>query len=226
MRTIHAIEQESYAILRRQLTERYPEADGWAPLARAVLERVIHASADLDYATDLIVPGEDVLAEAVAGVRAGVPVVVDVAMVAAGITRRETVCRIGDPRAAATASEVGITRSAAALRLAAEAAGPGAIYVIGCAPTALFELLAGAEEYRPLLVIGLPVGFVGATESKQALREAAAGSGSGSGVLQGRAISNRSGKGGSAVAAAAFNALLYREVAEGVSDSDYGRRNA
>jgi len=224
MRTIHAIEQESYAILRRQLTERHPVADAWPPLARAVLERVIHASADLDYATDLIVPREDVLAEAVEALHAGAPVVVDVAMVAAGITRRETICRITDPRAAALAPEAGITRSAAALRLAAAAAGPGAIYVIGCAPTALFELLAGAERYQPLLVIGLPVGFVGAIESKQALRDAAAAAASG--VLSGRAISNRSGKGGSAAAAAAFNALLYREAAEAVPGNDYERHNA
>jgi len=206
MRTIHAIEQESYAILRGQLALSHPEAEAWPPLARAVLERVVHASADLDYAAELTVPDEDVLAEAVAALAEGVPVVVDVNMVAAGITRRETRCRITDPRAAALAAETGITRSAAALRLAAEAAGPGALYVIGCAPTALFELVDRAEEYRPLLVVGLPVGFVGAVESKQALREAAAAA---NGPLRGRAISNRSGKGGSAVAAAAFNALLY-----------------
>jgi len=83
---------------------------------------------------------------------------------------------------------------------AAEEAGPGAVYVIGCAPTALFELIEHAESYRPLLVLGLPVGFVGAVESKQALRE--------SGLP---AVSNFSGKGGSAVAAAALNALLYWE---------------
>ena len=70
MRTIHAIEQESYAILRGQLTERYPEADAWPPLARAVLERVVHASADLEYAAELTVPDESVLIEAVAALRA------------------------------------------------------------------------------------------------------------------------------------------------------------
>ncbi|HEV2634909.1 MAG TPA: precorrin-8X methylmutase [Actinocrinis sp.] len=208
-RTIHAIEQESYAILRRQLTEQYPHTDSLPPLARAVLERVVHASADLDYATDLVVPDETVLAEAVAALGRGVPVVADVAMVAAGITKRAAVCRITDPRAAALAADAGITRSAAALRLAAEAAGPGAIYVIGCAPTALFELVERAGEYRPLLVIGLPVGFVGAQESKRALRDAAGSVP----VLRGRAVSNVSGKGGSAVAAAALNALLYHDPA-------------
>lgn len=208
MRTIHAIEQESYAILRRELSAAYPQADSWPPLARAVLERVVHAGADLDYATDLVVPDEQVLADAVAALAAGTPIVADVAMVAAGITRREAICRITDPRAAQLATEAGTTRSAAALRLAGQAAGPGAIYVIGCAPTALFELIEHADQLRPLLVIGLPVGFVGAKESKQALREAAAVPG----VLSGRAVSNRSGKGGSAVAAAALNALLYHEA--------------
>lgn len=203
-RDVHVIEQESYAILRAQLTARYPAADAWPPLARAVLERVVHASADLDYAEDLVLPEEAVLAEAVDAVRGGAAVVADVAMVAAGITRRRTVCRITDPAAAQLASAAGVTRSAAAMRLAAREAGPGAVYVVGCAPTALFELVERAGEYRPLLVIGLPVGFVGAVESKAALRAHA--------ELLSRAISNRGGKGGSAVAAAAFNALLYFEA--------------
>jgi precorrin-8X/cobalt-precorrin-8 methylmutase len=210
MRTIHAIEQESYTILRGQLARSHPESDALPPLARAILERVVHASADLDYAADLVLPDESVLAEVVAALRAGASAVVDVRMVAAGITRRETLCRITDPQAAALAAEAGITRSAAALRLAAQEAGPGAVYVVGCAPTALFELVEGAQEYRPLLVIGLPVGFVGAVESKQALREAAATTD----ALRGRAVSNRSGKGGSAVAAAAFNALFYHKEGE------------
>ena len=204
MREVHAIEQESYAILRAQLAARYPAADAWPALGRAVLERVVHASADLDYAEDLVLPDEAVLTEVVDAIRGGVPVVADVAMVAAGITRRRAVCRIGDPAAAELASAAGITRSAAAMRLAAREAGPGAVYVVGCAPTALFELIEYAEEYEPLLVIGLPVGFVGAVESKAALRAHP--------VLAPRAISNRGGKGGSAVAAAAFNALLYAEA--------------
>jgi precorrin-8X/cobalt-precorrin-8 methylmutase len=202
-RTVHPIEQESYAILRRLLAERHPAAAARPPLARAVVERVVHASADLDYAEDLVLPDESVLEDAVAALDAGAPVVADVAMVAAGITRRQALCRIADPAAARSAQRDGLTRSAAALRLAAEEAGPGAVYVVGCAPTALFELIDGAARYRPALVLGLPVGFVGAVESKQALRE--------SGLP---AVSNRSGKGGSAVAAAALNALLYHTLAE------------
>lgn len=202
LRAVHAIEQESYAILREQLAARYPETDAWPPLARTVLERVVHASADLDYAADLVLPDEDVLGGAVRALRDGAPVVADVAMVAAGITRRSAVCRITDSRAAEVADAEGVTRSAAALRLAAAEAGPGAVYVVGCAPTALFELIEHAPEYRPRLVIGLPVGFVGAVESKQALRERP----------ELPSVSNRGGKGGSAVAAAALNALLYVEA--------------
>lgn len=202
VRTVHAIEQESYAILRAQLAGRYPAVQAWPPLARAVLERVVHASADLEYAADLVLPDEGLLVDAVLALRADAAIVADVAMVAAGITARPALCRISDPEAARLAGAEGITRSAAALRLAAAEAGPGAVYVIGCAPTALFELIEHADEFQPRLVIGLPVGFVGAVESKAALRDR-------SGLAS---VSNVSGKGGSAVAAAALNALLYSET--------------
>ena len=194
-RTVHPIEAESYRILRTQLdTTTLP------PYTKAVIERVVHASADFDYASDLVID-EAALASAAAALEAGAPIVADVEMVAAGITRRDAICAIRDPAAPRRAAENGITRSAAALRIAAEQAGPGAVYVIGCAPTALFELIAIAERARPALVIGLPVGFVGAAESKAALRE--------SGLP---AVSNVSGKGGSAVAAAALNALIYADL--------------
>ncbi|WP_051718028.1 precorrin-8X methylmutase [Streptomyces megasporus] len=184
-RTVHPIEEESYRILRSRLdTSHLP------PLTRAVLERVIHSSADLAYADDLVTD-EEALRTAHAALHAGAPVVVDVEMVAAGITRRKTVCRLAD-----ASGGPGLTRSAHAVRLAREEVGPGAVWVIGCAPTALFELLD--LDADPALVVGLPVGFVGAAESKAALRA--------SGLP---AISNVSEKGGSAVAAAALNALLY-----------------
>jgi precorrin-8X/cobalt-precorrin-8 methylmutase len=188
-RLVHAIEQESYAILRSRV-----DTGALPPLTRAVVERVVHASADLDYVTDLVCD-EAALAAGAAALRAGATVVADVEMVAAGITRRDVVCRIRDAVAAP-----GETRSAAAVRLAYAEAGPGAVWVVGCAPTALFALLE--LDVRPALVVGLPVGFVGAAESKAALR--------GSGLP---ALSNVSEKGGSAVAAAALNALLYAEVA-------------
>lgn len=194
-RTVHPIEAESYRILRAHL-----DTTGLPPYTRAVTERVIHASADFDYATDLVTD-EAALAHAAEALRNGAAIVADVEMVAAGITRRDALCAIKDPAAPKLAADHAITRSAAALRIAAEQAGPGAVYVIGCAPTALFELIAIAERARPALVIGLPVGFVGAAESKAALRE--------SGLP---AVSNVSGKGGSAVAAAALNALIYRDL--------------
>ncbi|MFI1399684.1 precorrin-8X methylmutase [Streptomyces sp. NPDC020681] len=184
-RIVHPIEQESFRRLRTRV-----DTSGFRPLTRAVVERVIHSAADLDYATDLVCD-EDSLTAAHAALHAGAPVVADVEMVAAGITRRETVCRLKD-----ASSGPGLTRSAHAVRLAHEQVGPGAIWVIGCAPTALEELLL--LDARPALVIGLPVGFVGAVESKAALRA--------SGLP---AVSNVSEKGGSAVAAAALNALLY-----------------
>jgi precorrin-8X/cobalt-precorrin-8 methylmutase len=186
-RTVHPIEQESFRILRSRL-----DASSLPTLSRAVVERVIHSSADLEYATDLVVDEPSLLAGH-AALHAGAPIVADVEMVASGITARQAVCRLKD----ATASP-GLTRSAHAVRLAFEQVGPGAVWVIGCAPTALEALLR--LHAAPALVVGLPVGFVGAAESKAALRA--------SGLP---AISNISEKGGSAVAAAAVNALLYTD---------------
>ena len=183
------IETESYRILRSRI-----DLSHLPPLTRAVTERVIHASADLDYASDLICD-ETALAAGVAAITRGAPVVADVAMVAAGITGYPVICKIGDPIASRLARTVGITVSAAATRLAFGEAGPGAVWVVGCAPTALEEVLR--RDVVPALVIGLPVGFVGAAPAKEALRA--------SGLP---AISNVSEKGGSAVAAAVFNALL------------------
>ena len=186
---VHPIEQESFAILRSRV-----DLSHLPPLTRAVVERVVHASADLSYVDDLVAD-EAALVRGQAALRAGAPVVADVQMVAAGITRRTAVCRLAEAR-----SSDGLTRSAAAVRLAFDEVGPGAVWVVGCAPTALFEVLA--LGVAPALVVGLPVGFVGAAESKLALREAGL-----------PAVSNRSEKGGSAVAAAALNALLYEPPA-------------
>lgn len=193
-RTVHPIETESYAILRsRTDTATLP------PLTKAVVERVIHASADVDYRDDLVCD-EHELAVAQEALRRGAPIVCDVAMVVAGITRREARTWIADSRVPGLAAELGITRSAAAIRLALDDVGQGAVWVIGCAPTALSELIALSGSAAPALVVGLPVGFVGAAETKAALRA--------SGLP---AISNRTEKGGSAVAAAALNALLYSD---------------
>ena len=192
MRQVHPIERESYRIMRGLV-----DLSHLGPLSRAVAERVIHASADLEYAETLVLD-EAALLQGREALRAGAPVVTDVGMVAAGITARETVCLVSDPRARTLSEDLGITRSAAGFRLAFEETGAGAVWVVGNAPTALFELLElGAE---PVLVVGLPVGFVGAAESKEKLIE--------SGLP---AVANHGPKGGSAVAAAALNALLYYE---------------
>ncbi|MGV9810018.1 precorrin-8X methylmutase [Micromonospora chersina] len=193
-RTVHPIEAESYRILRDRV-----DLSHLPPLTRAVTERVVHASADLDYVTDLVCD-EAALTAGLAALRAGAPVVTDVWMVAAGITRagREIVCPVAEPAAADLGRAAAITRSAAAVRIAYDRVGPGAVWVVGCAPTALVELIG--LDAAPALVVGLPVGFVGAAESKAALRA--------SGLP---AVSNVGEKGGSAVAAAALNALLYLE---------------
>jgi precorrin-8X/cobalt-precorrin-8 methylmutase len=192
MRRVHPIEIESYRILRGMV-----DLSHLGPLARAVAERVIHASADPDYAENLVLD-EAALENGISALRRGEPVVTDVGMVAAGITGRQTLCLVSDPRAQALSERLGITRSAAGFRLAAREVGNGAVWIVGNAPTALLELLG--LDVAPSLVIGLPVGFVGAAESKSAL------------VASGLpAVANRGPKGGSAVAAAALNALIYVE---------------
>jgi precorrin-8X/cobalt-precorrin-8 methylmutase len=186
---VHPIEAESYRILRSRV-----DLSELPPLSRAVTERIIHATADFDYITDLICD-EDALAVGVAALRRGAAVVADVAMVAAGITGYPVICKIADSLSVRLARTTGITLSAAAVRLAFGQAGPGAIWLVGCAPTALSEIIS--REVEPALVVGVPVGFVGAAAAKQELR------------LSGLpALTNVSEKGGSAVAVAAFNALL------------------
>jgi precorrin-8X/cobalt-precorrin-8 methylmutase len=192
-RAVHPIELQSYEILRSRT-----DTSGLPPLTRAVVERIVHASADLGYVTDLVC-AEDALQAGAHALRAGAPVVTDSEMVAAGITTRTVTCRVRAAQTAELAATAGITRSAAGIRIAFAETGPGAVWAIGTAPTALHELIALGVD--PALVIGLPVGFVGAVEAKEALRS--------SGLP---AVSNRTERGGAAVAAAAVNALLYAEV--------------
>lgn len=192
MRRVHPIEAESYRILRGLV-----DLSHLGPLGRAVAERVIHASADPEYAESLVFD-EASLEKGIEALRRDASIVADVNMVAAGITARKARCYVSDPRSRELSSELGLTRSAAGFRVAAEEAGTGAVWVVGNAPTALFELLQ--LDVEPALVVGLPVGFVGAAESKEELIS--------SGIP---AIANRGSKGGSAVAAAAMNALIYYE---------------
>ena len=187
---IHPIETESYRILETRVDLSHLD-----PGPRTVVERVIHASADTEYATSMVV--DDTAVDA--GVRAlcaGAPVVCDVEMVRHGIRGATDECWLPDD---APTDEREQTRAARGMRVAAARHPAGAIVVAGCAPTALDEVLALATrgEFDPALVVGMPVGFVGAAESKARLRA--------SGLP---AISNVGEKGGSAVAAAAVNALV------------------
>lgn len=196
-RRTHPIEVESYRILRSRV-----DTSDLAPLTRAAVERIVHTTAEPSWAGD-VVTDESALAAGRAALLAGGPLVVDVRMLAAGITARESVIGLDLPAVRELATAEDLTRSAAGIRAAAREHPVGGVWVIGNAPTALFELirLAESRRLRPELVIGLPVGFVGAVESKAALRAAGL-----------PALSNRTERGGAAVAAAAVNALLYADA--------------
>jgi precorrin-8X/cobalt-precorrin-8 methylmutase len=192
------IYRRSFAIIRA-------EADlaRFSPAEEVVAVRIIHACGLVEAAADIAFsPGA---AEAGrAALRRGAPVLCDARMVANGVTRarlparNEVICTLDDPQVPALAARLGTTRTAAALELWQDRLG-GAIVAVGNAPTALFRLLEllDAGALRPALIIGMPVGFVGAAESKDAL------------LADGRvpAIIMRGRKGGSAMAAAAVNAL-------------------
>jgi precorrin-8X/cobalt-precorrin-8 methylmutase len=180
---------ESYRVLRSRL-----DLSELPPLTRAVTEAVLCATADFDYVTDLACD-EAILAAGVRAIAAGVPVVADAPLVAAGITDCPVICKAAEPLAMRLARTTGITVPAAGVRLGFGEAGPGSVWVVGAAPDALTEILSRVVE--PALVIGMPAGFVGTAEAKDELRA--------SGVP---ALTNLSEKGGPVVAAAAFCALL------------------
>lgn len=192
-------------IYRRSFATIRAEADlsGLPPEVAYLVVRMIHACGQVDLAADLgFSPG--VAEKGRAALQAGAPILCDAMMVAAGITRsrlpagNEVVCTLRDERVPAQAAELGTTRSAAALELWRDHL-DGAVVAIGNAPTALFHLLhmidAGAP--RPAVVLGIPVGFIGAAEAKAVL---AARTDVEHLVVHGR-------RGGSAITAAAVNAL-------------------
>lgn len=185
---VHPIEAESYRILAGRVDLSHLPAE-----VAAVVARVVHASADPELAASMRVSAGAVRA-GIDALRRGCPVIVDVEMVRAGVTSVAAECFLGEVAAA----PAGSTRSAGAIRLAAERHPEGAVVVVGCAPSALFEVVRLVEVgvFAPSLVIGLPVGFVGAAESKDAAHASAVPT-----------ITNIGEKGGSAVAAAALNAI-------------------
>jgi precorrin-8X/cobalt-precorrin-8 methylmutase len=192
-----AIYRQSFATIRAEAHLAGLPAD----VARVAV-RMIHACGQVDLVGDLAWSA-DVVAQARAALDAGAPVLCDTQMVASGVTRsrlpkdNDVVCTLSDPRTRTLAAPLDTTRTAAALELWRDRL-DGAVVAIGNAPTALFHLLemVAAGAPRPAAVLGIPVGFVGAAESKEAL----AGSDLPFLVVRGR-------RGGSAMTAAAVNAI-------------------
>jgi precorrin-8X/cobalt-precorrin-8 methylmutase len=194
-----AIYQRSFAIIRAEARlDRFEAGD------EKVAVRIIHASGMVEIADDIVfTPGFG--AAASAALRAGAPIFCDAQMVAHGITRARlpannaVICTLSDPSVPTLAARLGTTRTAAAVELWREQLA-GSVVVIGNAPTALFRLLEILQEpdvTPPAAIIGIPVGFVGAAESKQALID--------SGLAPSVIVRGR--RGGSAMAAAALNAV-------------------
>lgn len=188
--TVHPIEVESYRILDERV-----DLSAWPAGDRDVVARIIHSTADLSFA-DTTRIGARAVDRAVRALAGGCTVVVDAAMVGAGTPRIPTVCLLDEVPVAPEGS----TRSAAAFELAADRHPEGAVWVVGNAPTALFALLdlQARGLVVPAAVIGVPVGFVGARESKDALWD---------GPLAPVSITCLGERGGSPVAAGALNAL-------------------
>ena len=194
-----AIYERSFAIIRAEA-----DLSRFTPEEADVAVRMIHACGQVDMAQHFVF-GSGVVKAARQALAVGAPIFCDAEMVAHGVTRarlpakNEVVCTLNDPRTAALAAKHTTTRSAAALELWRDRLG-GSIVAIGNAPTALFRLLemldAGAP--KPATILGIPVGFVGAAESKDAL--AADPRGVPFLIVRGRA-------GGSAMTAAALNAM-------------------
>jgi precorrin-8X/cobalt-precorrin-8 methylmutase len=200
LRDPDAIYRESFAIIRREAKLAHLPPD-----IADIAVRLIHACGMTDIAEELAFTPE-VAARGRAALAEGAPILCDSAMVSAGIMRaklpaaNEIVCTLDDARVPALARSLRTTRSAAAVELWAERLG-GAIVAIGNAPTALFHLLEKLERepQRPAAILAFPVGFVGAAESKQALIDAR---------LDVPFVTLKGRRGGSALAAAAVNALL------------------
>ncbi len=202
-RTPEAIASESFRIIRQHLSDHGYTFD---PLGQTVVERIIHSTADFDFA-DLVRWSDGALATGITALRAGATVVTDVHMVRVGISATglqelggRVACFIDTEQVAARAAAEGTTRSVQNMRFAAEQGLlDQSLVAIGNAPTALDEIVrliaAGA---RPALVLGMPVGFVGTVESKAALMR----------QTDVAWLVTTGYKGGSTVAVAAVNALI------------------
>lgn len=200
------IEQTSMDVISRELCERgivLPEEQA------AIVKRVIHTTADFDFAQNLyFTPGA--VSSGMAALRNGAAVITDTNMAKAGINKSaltklggQVFCFMADDDVAQTAKERGVTRAVAAMEKAVRQY-PGAVYAIGNAPTALLRMVELIEEgLRPALVIGVPVGFVNVMESKERALAICWENGVPAILAMGR-------KGGSTVVAAISNAMLYQ----------------
>jgi len=212
LRTGEEIYEESFRIIRAETNlARFP-----ADVSRAVV-RMVHAAGATDIADDVaFTPG--VVAAANAALRAGAPIFCDSSMVATGIIRsrlprdNDVVCHIKDPALAEVAAAKGITKTMAAVDLWLPRL-EGAVVAVGNAPTALFRLLeiVGETGVKPAAVIGIPVGFVGAAESKEALVSNPFG-------LEYLVVRGR--RGGSAMTVAAVNAIASTDELTNTSRQD------
>ncbi len=196
------IEEKSMEIIEEGMG-----AHSFKPGELTVVKRIIHTTGDFDYKSIVVFHREPV-ETAIIRIKAGCRIVTDTRMAFSGINRKALQkanctldCFIGEDKVFRAAKSRGITRSMAAMDLAAETGFH--IFVIGNAPTALFRLgeLIEGNKIKPDLVIGVPVGFVGAAEAKESIRQ-----------LDVPSISTTGTKGGSNVAAAIVNSLLYMAV--------------
>ena len=196
------IESASMRIIREELAQRGKEIpEDLAP----VVMRVIHATADFEYA-DTMTFSPDAVEKGRAAIRRGARIVTDTNMALAGVNKRalakwggEALCFMADPEVAEEAAKRGMTRAAVSMQKAA-ALGGETIFAVGNAPTALLVLreLMEVTDFKPALIIGVPVGFVNVVNAKELIMETDV-----------PWIVNRGRKGGSGVAAAICNALLY-----------------
>lgn len=193
------IYRQSFAMIRATA-----ELSRFSPEEAQIAVRMIHACGMVDLARDIAFSPGAIL-KARAALQGGAPILCDVQMVASGVTRRrlpagnEVLCTLSDPRVADLARELGTTRTAASVQLWRDRL-DGAVVAIGNAPTALFHLLDLLREsaIRPAVVLGIPVGFIGAAESKRALADNDLG-------LDYVVVHGR--RGGSAITCGALNAI-------------------
>lgn len=197
------IEARSMEIITGELGERT-----WPEPQFSIIKRCIHTSADFDYADNLCF-SQDAAMIGIRALRAGASIVTDTKMAAAGINKKklsayggQVYCFMDDPAVASQAVERGVTRSAVCMEKGAQMEGP-LIFAVGNAPTALIRLYELIQEgsVKPALIIGAPVGFVNVVEAKELIM--------GAGVPY---IVPRGRKGGSNIAAAICNAMLYSKV--------------